>query len=98
MITLNPGESHNFSTRPIGMTTIIHIQPTTEVQNNVAVINDVHAAWNFALAGDAGQRHVVDIVDAKTTESVAVDVSAGAGALLTVFNEGSKPFNVWSDY
>lgn len=81
---LEPGGTHNFWTRPVGMTTYLFFE---------ADAHDSEAIWHIELCCQPDHKLTLDPMAQKK-----IDISSAAGALVTVRNDGWAPFSCWSDY
>jgi hypothetical protein len=80
----------SYSTRPVGLKTYLLIQPYFEG----GVSGDTTCTWHIELCS---QPHHDEKVT-KDTETLRVDISGAAGALVNVRNTGGWPFYAWTDY
>lgn len=82
--TLKPGGSVVYSTRPTGLNTCLF----SKSAGGEAVIK-----WHIELCCQPDHR-----VEMQDQQPVKTDVSSGAGALMTVRNDGFNNVVVWTDY
>lgn len=83
--TLNPGGSVVYSTRPVGL--------RTQLSAKCSDVGDSKINWHIELCCQSN--HDVSLEAGQPT---TIDVSEGAGALMTVSNTGFNPVTVWTDY
>lgn len=83
---LNPGESTVFTTRPVGLQTRLFVIPTPPNPN----VPLADFSWHIELCCQS---------DHVERSAFSVDISAAAGALVTVRNiQGQGAEEVWTDY
>ncbi|GAB3380054.1 hypothetical protein [Lysobacter fragariae] len=81
---LEPGGVATFSTRPVGLSTKLFIEGGD---------HDSEAVWHIELCCKPDNTLVVD-----PKSQTTIDVSAAAGALVSVRNDGWASFTTWTDY
>jgi len=87
----NVGYGTAFSTRPVGMTTYLLVQP---YRDDKGVSDDTTCTWHIELCKQKDHDQAVSPDD----DTIKIDISAAAGALVSVRNTGGWPFNAWTDY
>jgi hypothetical protein len=86
------GYAMTFSTRPAGLSTYLLIQPYFD---DKGVGDDTTCTWHIELCKQQDQDVAVKTSDASTQK---IDISAAAGAFVSVRNTGGWPFTAWTDY
>ena len=81
---LAPGGHALFSTRPVGLATSLFIQ---------AGEHDSEAIWHIELCCQPDRP-----IPLGPNEQLRIDISAGAGALVSIRNTGWASFTTWTDY
>jgi hypothetical protein len=84
------GFAMDYTTRPVGLTTYHLIEPYFEKD----VSGDTTCTWHIELCGQHDHDEKITADDS----THRVDISAAAGALVTVRNTGGWPFYAWTDY
>lgn len=83
--TLQPGGSVVYSTRPVGLETTLFAQCSDK--------GDSTLGWHYELCCQPlHQAHL------EAGQPYSTSLSSGAGALVTVSNQGYQPITVWTDY
>jgi hypothetical protein len=85
------GDGTTYSTRPVGLTTYLMIQPYFDSKN---VSDDTTCTWHIELCKQSDHDQAVKSTD----DTIRVDISDAAGALVSVRNTGGWPFYAWTDY
>lgn len=85
------GYGTSFSTRPVGMTTYLLVQPYFD-ENKVS--GRTTCTWHIELCG----YNDVDQPVTGNDTTIRIDISAAAGGMVNVRNTGGWPFWAWTDY
>lgn len=83
--TIKPGGSIPFATRPIGLSTTLHLVGGAGGESQ--------ATWHIELCCQPD-----NIVNLKSLQPMTVDLTSAKGALVTVRNNGWREFDAWTDY
>jgi len=88
---IDVGQSIAYSTRPAGLNTYLLLEIYAD-ENGVS--SAAEATWHIELCCQNDHPVIIDDEHA----SYKIDVSAAAGALMTVRNTSNWPFYCWTDY
>jgi len=83
--TLSPGQSVVYSTRPVGLDTTLFVQCGDK--------GDSVVGWHIELCCQGLNKQPLEAGQPWQTS-----ISAAAGALVTVSNQGFNDIKVWTDY
>jgi len=81
---LEPGQSRTFTTRPVGLNTFLSLRGGE---------GESKAVWKVELCCKPENN-----VTLEAEEPRRIDISAAAGALVTVRNAGFYAIEAWTDY
>jgi hypothetical protein len=84
------GSGITYSTRIAGQKTYLMIEPYFES----GVSGDTICSWHIELCNQPTHDEKVT----KDTETLRIDISGAAGALVSTRNSGGWPFYAWTDY
>jgi len=85
------GGSIGYSTKPVGLTTYLFVQPWADDKN---VVGDTTATWHIELCNQPD--HAIPVTEDSGT--IQTNISKAAGAIVSVRNTGGWPFWCWTDY
>lgn len=85
------GDAIVYATRPVGLTTYLLVQPYLD---DKGVGDETTCTWHIELCNEGDHDQPVTSDD----DTIRVDLSAAAGALVSVRNTGGWPFYAWTDY